>query len=941
MDSVATIEAGLSDGALRQILDNTTAVVYVKDRDGRFRFVNRHFLRVFGLQASEVIGRRDADLFPPEIAVVYRENDLRVLESGAAKRFEESAQESDGRHSYLSHKFPLFDAEGEPYAVCGISTDISEVKRAEELLCNVALGVAGAVGDGVFDAIVRYLAATLDVDFAFVGELAPGPQRLIRSLAVCMDGRISEALEYDPGETPCRDVVGRGFSYVGEDVLARYPTDGMLRQCGFTGYAGYPLTAGDGSPLGVIAVLSRRRLPEKTRVEAVLKIFAARAAAELERLRADAIREQSELSYRAIFDASEDCIFVHDLDSGAIVDVNPRACRAYGYTREEFLRLGPGDLGSGVPPYTLEGAASWIEEAKHGIPVRVEWHRRNKDGSLHWDEVVLKRATIGGVERVLAFTREITERKAREEALRKSEDRLRAMVVAALDCIIGMDADGRIVEFNPAAEACFGHCRDDALGRPLAELIIPERHRQAHQRGLAHHLATGEGPYLGQRVEVTALRASGEEFPAELAIDVAQGADGPIYIGYLRDISPRREAEAERARLEAQLRQAQKMEAIGQLAGGIAHDFNNMLTTIMGYVALVLEKLEERGDARLAGFLDNAHRSGLRARDLIQQLLTFSRGQRGEPRPLALAPHIADAVKLLAASLPASVELEADLDAAVPRIMLDPVQLEQILMNLCINARDAMAGRGRLRITLSQRERRGAVCASCRQPVSGRHVELAVVDEGPGIAPEVAERMFEPFYSTKEVGKGSGMGLAMVHGIVHEHGGHVIVEHGPAGGTAFRVLFRPLASGSRQAAESGASDEPLRPAGARLSGRVLLVDDEAAVGDFMRDLLQEWGLRVTLFEDPVAARDHFARDPRGCDLVVLDQTMPRLTGLELAQDMLLLRPDLPVILYSGYREALSEAQTRAIGIRALVKKPVDVAALHKLLAELLVPSVAS
>jgi CheY-like chemotaxis protein len=247
-----------------------------------------------------------------------------------------------------------------------------------------------------------------------------------------------------------------------------------------------------------------------------------------------------------------------------------------------------------------------------------------------------------------------------------------------------------------------------------------------------------------------------------------------------------------------------------------------------------------------------------------------------------------------------------------------------------------MGGRGTLRVTLALRERREAVCASCRQGVAGRFVELAVIDAGPGIAPEVAERMFEPFYSTKEVGKGSGMGLAMVHGIVHEHGGHVLVESLPEGGTAFRVLLRPLHDAAPAAAERETRARDAQPgAQPRLAGHVLVVDDEAAVGGFMRDLLEEWGLGVSLFDDAVAARDHFARDPRRFDLVLLDQTMPRLTGLELAQDMLLLRAGLPVILYTGYREALTDAQVRAVGVRALVRKPVDVPALRELLVSLL------
>ena len=234
--------------------------------------------------------------------------------------------------------------------------------------------------------------------------------------------------------------------------------------------------------------------------------------------------------------------------------------------------------------------------------------------------------------------------------------------------------------------------------------------------------------------------------------------------------------ERERARLEAQLRQAQKMEAIGHLTGGIAHDFNNLLTSIMGYVTLAAERSADGRDDKLASYLEQAHLACGRARDLIQQMLTFSRSRRGEPRPLALAPLIRESVKLLRSSLPATVALGTDLDDDAPPVLLDPVQLEQVLMNLAINARDAMRSSGEIRVAMRFVGRVAEVCTSCRKNVEGDMVELSVSDNGPGIAADVQERMFEPFFTTKDIGQGSGMGLSTVHGIVHEHGGHVVVE---------------------------------------------------------------------------------------------------------------------------------------------------------------------
>jgi nitrogen-specific signal transduction histidine kinase len=396
----------------------------------------------------------------------------------------------------------------------------------------------------------------------------------------------------------------------------------------------------------------------------------------------------------------------------------------------------------------------------------------------------------------------------------------------------------------------------------------------------------------------------------------------------MRDISAR-------VRLEAQLRQSQKMEAIGHLTGGVAHDFNNILTAVMGYVAMAQERVAGQGDEKLDKYLDRALRSGRQARDLIQQMLTFSRGQRGEPRALQLPPLVKESVKLMRSTLPSSIEFNIELDATLPAVLLDPVQLEQVLMNLCINARDAMQGAGTLHIALKQATYSNGVCTSCHQPLHGAYVELTVRDNGPGIAPKVVERMFEPFFSTKEVGKGSGMGLSTVHGIVHEHGGHIIVETRPGAGAAFRVLFQPMSqaeggSGVAAAEATGDSAEVRQ-----LNGRVLVVDDESAVGEFMGELLESWGLDVTVKPNGAEAEALFAENPQRFDLVVTDQTMPKMTGTELTQRLLARRPGLPVILYTGYTERLTEEQTRRSGIRALVTKPVDIAAFFGLVRDIL------
>jgi CheY-like chemotaxis protein len=287
----------------------------------------------------------------------------------------------------------------------------------------------------------------------------------------------------------------------------------------------------------------------------------------------------------------------------------------------------------------------------------------------------------------------------------------------------------------------------------------------------------------------------------------------------------------------------------------------------------------------------------------------------------------------LRSSLPATLERHTELERGLPEVRIDPVQFEQVLLNLCINARDAMDGAGTVRVHARLADASGHRCASCKQKLEGRYVEIAVEDNGHGIPPEVLERMFEPFFSTKEVGRGSGMGLASVHGIVHEHGGHIVVDTLPGKGTTFRVELPALAAPTGAVASAAAA--ATRPAAGQLRGRVLLVDDERMVTDFMAELLQSWGLKVKVKRNPLEAEDWFARNAERVQVVVTDQTMPKMTGLELARRLRACRPELPVILYTGYAEGISEAQLAASGVRALMRKPIEPAELRAKLAELL------
>ena len=811
--------------------------------------------------------------------------------------------------------------------------DVSHLERSEEALHMAALAISTAEGDAVFRDLVRHLAHCLDADVAFIALPTENDASRMRMLAYYVDGKLIENFEYPIAGTPCETVMGKEYRFYPSGLAEQFPLDEDFKALGLDSYAGFPLHDARGGALGLIGVVARRRFRSASRVESLLKIFAARAVTEIERHRADRALRAAEASYRAIFEAAEDAIFVHDWDTGAIVDVNPKACEIYGYGYDELRRISLADVSSGEPPYTHTDALRWIAQAKRTGDVAFEWHRRNRDGSLHWDEVRLKAAMINGKPHILAFTREITERKQAEAALRASEARYRLLFEMESDAILLVDLDTlRIVDANRAALELYGYSRSELLALRAPE--ISEDPEAAALTIRAQTSGTARVPLRYHR------KKDGTRFPVEIATNTFDLGGRPTILAAIRDSTLRVEQEESRARLEAQLRQAQKMEAIGHLSGGIAHDFNNILTSIMGYIALAGDLPCTAADAKLDRYLDQAGSAVRRARDLIQQMLTFSRGQRGEPRAVALGPLLRDSFKLLRPTLPATMELDIRIERELPFVMLDPVHLEQVLLNLCINARDAMGSAGDIRISAETVELVDGVCASCRQPVSGRFVELAVRDSGPGIAPEVLDRMFEPFFTTKDVGKGSGMGLATVHGIVHEYGGHVCVDTAIGGGARFRVMLKPLAASQTDFAQPDRSSAPRRKQTAQLRGQVLVVDDEEAVAAVIGEMLESWGLGVTVIRNPVEAEQWFLRGPDRVDLVLTDQTMPKMTGLELAERLTLVRPDLPVMLYTGYGKNITEEQASRSGICAQIAKPVEPASLLELLREYL-PTAAS
>ncbi|MFH1019937.1 MAG: cache domain-containing protein [Pseudomonadota bacterium] len=498
----------------------------------------------------------------------------------------------------------------------------------------------------------------------------------------------------------------------------------------------------------------------------------------------------------------------------------------------------------------------------------------------------------------------LAEKRAMEEGLRKSEEKYRVLIDTTGTGFVKIDGEGRVLDANQEYVWLTGH--DDVaeiLGHRMTEWTA--EHDQARNRE-----AVQECVKLGvvRHLQIDYVDGHGGFTPVELNATVVQGDGQPEILTICHDVSIRKG-------LEERLRQAQKMEAIGTLAGGIAHDFNNILAAILGYAEMAKRRLpEEAGKAR--DDIQEVLRAGLRARDLVKQILAFSRKGGEERLPLSPKPIVKEALKFLRASIPASIEIREDIDPDCGAILANPTNIHQIVVNLCTNAFHAMETTGGvLTVVMKNVELDKGELAGEDDLLPGQYVLFSVRDTGPGIVPEILSRIFDPYFTTKGVGKGSGMGLAMVHGIVKSYGGMVQVESVVGSGTVFRVYLPRIGKGM-DAAES--AQEWTLPSGQE---RILYVDDETSIAEMGKAMLAGMGYRVTARTSPLEALEEFQCQPGDFDLLITDQTMPKMSGVQLVQEVRKIRPGLPVILCTGYSAAIGEDSAAEIGIRHFIMKP--------------------
>jgi PAS domain S-box-containing protein len=795
----------------------------------------------------------------------------------------------DGHAVWVESNYVVIkDDEGRPAGLRGVTIDITERKRAEEMQArraahasfradvSAALALSGVPLPATLESCVKAMVQHLGAAFARIWTLNREEEMLelqaSAGMYTHMDGPHSRV---PVGSFKIGKIAQERAPHITNEVQTdpRVGDKEWARREGMVAFAGYPLIVED-RLLGVMALFSRYELPEDT-LDALASV-ADLISQGIDRKRAEVALRESEERYRDLVENAHDIIYSHDLE-GNYTSANKASERITGYTQEESLRLNlaqtiaPEYLGQAremlarklaseeITAYELE----LIAKGGHRVPVEVNTRLVFQDG-----------VAVG----VAGIARDITERKRAEAELR----RLAAVVEQTADSIVITNIDGNIEYVNPAFERITGYSKKEVLGKN-PRILKSEKNDAAIYRDLWATITRGDF-WVGQLVN---RKKDGTEFNERVTISAIHNDSGRIvnYIAVKQDTT-------HQVQLEEQLRQSQKLEAIGQLAGGVAHDFNNLLTVIGGYSSILLGKLPQESPYRAS--IEEIKKAGDRAGTLTRQLLAFSRKQILLPKVLDLNTVVTDLEKMLRRLIGEDIDLLTATSPRLGKVKADPGQIEQVLLNLIVNARDAMPKGGKLTIETSNvvlsedyAQRHAA------QP--GPYVMLAVSDTGCGMDAAIQPHVFEPFFTTKGSGKGTGLGLATVYGIVKQSGGNIWVYSEVGRGSTFKIYLPRV----DQAVESEEVIGKSIPQGTEM---VLLVEDEDQVRAIVKQILEGQGYHVLAAsngEEALSISQDLTHDIK---LMITDVVMPQMSGRELAEHVLAFRPSLPVLFMSGYTD---------------------------------------
>lgn len=911
--------------ALAALFETVQGLLWIKDLDGRYTYCNELFERSFGSGEGSVLGKTDFDLFPAETAAAFQENDRKAIASGGIVVFDEEVHlpGDGGRTLFESRKGPFRDPDGRVTGILGSSRVVADSRAAEDRLALedrvLARIVAGEPLEGTLDAIARAIEAqTLDTAVAIYLLSADGKVLRLAAGPRVPSGTVRVLAELPVGDQASQSgaAVLRREAVVVEDtssdpLWAGYRDVGLALGIGSSCSA--PLLSREGDALGVLTIYLRRKGRLTDRQLRLVDTAARIAAIAVARSREEEALRESEARYRLVSENAADVIWLYDLSIDRFVWISPSIERLRGYTVGEAMGH---SLADALTPASMALVAEQLPGALAEFAAKGEAARTRtthvdqprKDGTVVPTEVVTTFVTdaSGRVTHLQGVSRDISERRRADLARREALAFRDALIDASADGIAVIDQEHRVVQTNSRFAEMLGYSKEEVLSLRTwdFEADMPEEEVRRQFRDLSRIRATFESRHR---------RKDGSVYDVEVSASGLKVGGENVILTICRDISARRQAELARARLQEQLLAAQKMESVGRLAGGVAHDFNNMLSIIQGHASLALERLDPNSPT--TGDLREIKKAAERSAKLTRQLLAFARRQPTEPRALDLDETIGQMRRMLGQLVGEDVRLRFVPGAGFARVRIDPAQVDQLLTNLCTNARDAIAGAGTVTIETAAVVLDEQWCASRAAGRPGRWVRLTVTDDGCGMEAEVRAHVFEPFFTTKEVGRGTGLGLASVHGIVEQNGGFLDVESDPGRGSSFHV-YLPRHEGP--ASSSSTPAVRAHPPGA--GETLLLVEDEPTLLRLVQRMLEGFGYRVLAASCGEEALEVAAEHGSEIRLLVTDVVMPGMNGRELSERLVATTPGLACLFVSGHTaEVLADRGLARESIRLLTK----------------------